>query len=275
MDIIILNDKNIAAYEKYIPADIAENIGRTGYYGIAKEQSILVWKQSILTEKGVMLYYKAYDAKQAEILLAEYEDRLTSAGIAKSELYLPENLGIIEREALTGKGYVLCDEEGKTLYTTVSYMSALPIAARCELPDTIVNVGTLNIRQFYQGIRSRKKTAFLEDAEMLSPAWFDQKLSCCVLIEGKVCGYLLVHRLPSGVLRPEMLYIISPAAKRNILDMIRYAIFRAQDLSEGDTGVAIPRFSENVKALTDKLLPGMRGEAVITAGRKLQVKEED
>lgn len=274
MNIAVLNRKNINIYQNLLTQDIAENIGRSGYYGIAGEQGkgALIWKKSSMTGKGEILYYIAEDAQTADALLAEYEERLAADGIKKSELELPITLGEVEQEALGRNGYVLSTGESRVLHTTVSQLSALPIADSCDLPRTIGSIGTLSIRQFEQGIRCCQETGALEDARTLSPAWFDQNLSCHVLIEGRVCGYLLIHRLPSGALRPEMFYVIEPADRRNLLDMIRYVIFQAREQLGGDTPVVIPRYREVTRALTDKLLPGLRGDTVLAAVKELSEK---
>lgn len=272
---IALNRENIIAYQKILTPDIAENIGRVGYYGVASEKSVLVWRQSSITDKGEILFYLAGNAQAADALLAEYEKGLVNAGITKSELELPAGLGLAEREALGRNGYVLSTSESRILHTTVSQLAALPIADSHDLPQTIGSTGTLSIRQFEQGIRSCQETGVLEDARTLSPAWFDQKLSCCVLIEGRICGYLLIHRLPSGALRPEMFYVIEPALRRNLLDMICYVIFQAKEQLGGDTPVVIPRYREVTRALTDKLLPELRGDTVLVAVKKLNEKRHD
>ena len=274
MNIAVLNRENISIYQNFLTQDIAENIGRSGYYGIAGEQGsgVLVWRQSSITDKGEILFYSAGNAQAAGALLAEYEKRLVNAGIMKSELELPADLGQAEQEMLGRNGYVLSTRESRVLHTTVSQLAALLIADSCDLPQTVGSTGTLSIRQFEQGIHSCQETCVLEDARTLSPAWFDQKLSCCVLIEGRVCGYLLIHRLPSGALRPEMFYVIEPALKRNLLDMIRYVIFQAQEQLGGDTPVVIPRYREATRALTEKLLPGLRGDTVLAAVKKLNEK---
>lgn len=271
MNIISLNKENITAYQAVLAPDIAENIGRIGYYGIADMQGggALVWRRSSITGNARMLDFKADDAQTADELLAEYENRLRNAKIAKSELELPAHLGTVQREALERIGYELSEGEGKVLHTTVSYLASLPVVARCQLPDTIGSTGMLSIRQFYQGILSQTKAGALEDAGALSLKWFDSTLSCCTQIEGKVCGFLLIHRLPSGAIRPEVFYIIPPAVNHNLLDMIRYVIFRAQDQLEGDTPVIIPRYSNDIRALTDKLLPGLRGDTVLMAVKEL------
>ena len=168
-------------------------------------------------------------------------------------------------------GYLLGTGESKVLYTTISGLAALPVAARCELSQTVKSTGTLSIRQLWQGICSRPNTGVLEDAMTISPAWFDHTLSCCVQIEGRVCGCLLIHRLASGALRPELFYVAAPAGSRELLDMIRYVIYRAADQLDGETPVVIPRSSMAIRALTDKLLPGLQGKPVLTATKELSV----
>lgn len=267
--ITILNKENISGYQSVLPPDIAENIGRKGYCGIAQKQSVLVFWQSQAADTGTILFYAAEDCDTGNELLAEYEERLIHAGITKSEFELPASLGKTEQETLQKNGYLISKGESKVLYTTISHLASFPVAARCELSQSVKSTGTLSIRQFQQGICNRPKTATLEDALTISPAWFDHTLSCCVQIKGSVCGYLLIHRLPSGALRPELFYVAAPAGNRELLDMIRYVLYRAQDQLAGETPVIIPRVSLAIRSLTDKLLPGLYGDPVYTAAKEL------
>lgn len=274
MDIIALNRENIITCQADILPDIAENIGRTGYHGIMASpgNAVLIWRQSSRLGRGEILLYTASDAVSADALLAEYEKQLLDAGIARSELELPADLGMAEQEALQKKGYILSSAESNVLHTTVSQLASNPIVADCKLPQVVESTGMLDIRQFRQGILSRPANCCLEDAENLSPAWFEQTLSCDVQIAGKVCGCLLIHRLPSGALRPELFYITAPAVKHNLLDMIRFSIITAHGQLDGSTPVVIPRCSDAVRALTDKLFPGLCGDTVLVADKELSKK---
>lgn len=276
MEIITLDKENIAVYHNWYTQDTAENIGRMGYYGIAQKQGegALFWRQSKVNASGEILSFAARDSETAKALLTEYEDRLRYEGITRSELELSLELGAAEQDALREKGYALHEEEGKVLRTTISHLASLPFVARCDLPQTVGSTGALTIRQFQQGIFNGRKAVTIEDAQKLPMSWFDQALSACVQIEGRVRGYLLVHRLPSGAYRPEVFYITEPAVTQNLLDMIRYVIFRVQDELSGDTQIIIPRSSETIRALTDKLLPGLKGDTVLAASKELSGKGE-
>lgn len=268
-----LKKDNIRTYQEVLPPDIAENIGRAGYCGIAREQSVLVFRQSRAKEKGTILFYASEDAGTGSELFSEYETRLIHAGIARSELELPLDLGNAERESLQKNGYLLGTGESRQLHTTISRLSSLPFVAGGELSQMVRSTGTLSVRQFRQGLVSQNRTAALEDALTLPLTWFDHSLSCCVQEEGRVCGYLLIHRMPSGALRPELFYVTEPAGTRELLDMIRYVIHRAQEKSGGNTPVLISRSSTAIRALTDKLLPGLHGNPVLTAVKELSEKE--
>lgn len=277
MNIITLNKENITAYQSMLIPDVADNIGRADWYGIAEEQGrgTLVFRCNSVKGKGEMFFFTASDAKTADALLTEYEDRLCNAGITGSELELPLTLGSIEQEALDRKGYRLSTGESRILRTTVAYLAALPVAARGELPQTIGSTGALSIRQFQQAIRKKQKADISEEVQIHSPAWFDQVLSCYVQIKGKICGCLLIHRMPSGAYHPELFRITEPASTNDLLNMIRYVIFRAQEQLSGDTPIVISRLSERTRALTDKLLPGLQGDTILAAVKEISKKGND
>lgn len=268
--------ENITAYERLLSPDIAENIGRAGYYAIADEkgQSVLVWREYAETKNGQILYFQAADVKEAGTLLTEYEGRLREDGMTTSTLELAAAGGYVlsqpEKEALAAGGYTLSQQEGALLCVTLEQLSMLPIAKRCDIPSDISAIGALNIRQFQYGIRiCMQKGAAAEDVCSLPATWFDYTCSACVSIEGNPCGYLLLHRLPSGALRPELFAIRRPAARQNLMDMIHFSLFQAMDTLEGTTTLLLPRQKDTVRALADKLLPGIRGEDVFYAQKKL------
>lgn len=268
MEYVSLSQENKTAYESILPPDIYENIGRMGFFGVAdtKAQHILIWRERNVSKVSRILFLKAASAEAADALLSEYESEISEHGMAKSTLELPIDLGEIEKEALNEKGYDLKEAESSFLCATLNEISKLPIAKKCDISQDVLPVGGLNIRQFQQGMRlGMRKGAFVEDAGTLPLIWFECSLSACVCIEGRVCGYLLLHKLSSGALMPEAFYITEPAVRGNLMDMIHFSLFHALDELDGDTRVLIPRHRDMARALTDKLLPGLGGEQVLAA----------
>lgn len=276
MSSVILSKENITEYDRLLSPDVAENVGRQGYHGIADEegQTVLVWREYSETKTGQILFFKAADAQKAEALLAEYEGRIKEDGMEASVSELSATgkyaLSQPEKEALVSGGYEISQTEGTQLSVTLRQLSELPVAKRCEIPPDVSTIGSLNIRQFGRGIRScMHKGAAVNDICSLPVTWFDRTCSSCVCIEGNPCGYLLFHRLPSGAIRPELFAIRKPAARQHLMDMIHFSLFQAMDTFDAATPLLLPRQREMVRALTDKLIPGIHGEDVFFAQKKL------
>ena len=101
----------------------------------------------------------------------------------------------------------------------------------------------------------------------LPKEWFDEKVSCCVMTDGLINGFLLVHRYPSGLLMPVFFYSAGADSRYNLLEMMRFSVHSASEEYPEDTPVLIRRRNESVRALTEKLFPGKQGKEVMKGER--------
>ena len=272
-----------------IPADIREHIGRICYRALEAHlagggvSAVLVWKQENHTDDthavADLIWFYAADADSGRELLEEFEHRCRSMGVERVDFEFGEELceREAEREALQAAGYDYHKAQSRDLTVTVADFKALPFAARPKDYPNVVSLGTLTLNQMRKGVEHciyRRRTGLLPDLYTRPLNWFETELSCCVKLEEKVCGFLLVHPQPSGGLSVELLYASEPAGKQDMLGMIRHAIScLLRDYPDG-TRVLIHRCNDETRMLTDKLFPGKTGEPVI-AGDKVLTGTED
>ena len=122
-------------------------------------------------------------------------------------------------------------DESKTAHL-VSYYArnndfGLPLSEKAQLPEHVTSIGTLTLNQMRRGIDNciyRRHTGILPDLAVLPVNWFEPELSFCVLIDGRVCGLLLVHKQVTDTLEAELFYASEPAGKQDMIGMIKYTI---------------------------------------------------
>ena len=92
--------------------------------------------------------------------------------------------------------------------------------------------------------------------------WYEQDISCCAHIDGKIEGFLLIHKTASGILVLEALFANGDDARKIILNMLRYAAERALEIYPPHTMVRIHRRTDDIRSLTDTLFEDFSGENV-------------
>lgn len=288
MYIIELQNENVDNYQNIIDPDIAENIKRIGYYGLActddridennknltasDNESALVYRVTNFDEvkTGEIIFFSAKNKDAANTLIRECEKRIIDMDVHRVTFRLPADIGQTEKDAMSENGYVLGEEESRFLKVTVSQLSKLSIDITKDTPDIVENIANLNLRQFQKGLeRGMKKTNTLQDAVSLPILWFDRNLSVCTKIDGEVCGYLLIHVLPSGAVRPDLFYVCEPGKKQNLVDMIQLAAKNVVENLDENTMIIIPRMRDITRTLTGKVFSGIKGENIIIATKKL------
>ncbi len=283
-----LHESNIHKYKEIVGKDRAEDISRYFFRGIAcfddpdddSEESLkaaMIWelKSAESDEDTASEITWVYDAEPGslEAALDEYSKRVRDEDVRRSFFELTD-IGNNEKDVLSLSGFNLSSAESRDLRICLKEFGELR-ALRRKAPNYIYNLGSIDSDQFEQGmikIMFNQNAAALEDMYYLPKEWFDEKVSCCVMTDGCVNGFLLVHRYPSGLIRPVLFYSVGADSNYNLLDMMRYSVHAALAEYPDDTPVLIRRRTKSVSKLTDKLFPGKKGEAVISGKR---IEQED
>lgn len=266
MDVISIDRKAIEYWGVSCPQDASEYITRADCYGIAGTgyESYLFWRIDSRAHSSEILDFFAKDVDEARALVQEYGMRCKAAGVVSSVSELPLSLDDALRDAFLSLGFCLEEAEATSLRTSLLKLASYPLLQSAHLSDRVESASSLNLRQFQQGLqRGALKSGIPLDPAFQTPTWFDCNLSSCILLDGRVCGFLLVHRTISGAYRAEMFYVAEPATTRNLMDLIQYTMHLAKEQLSADTQVIIPRRRDVTRALTDKLFPDLKGEQIL------------
>lgn len=283
MSIHTINRENVNEYADRLDPDIAENIGRDGYYGLAwqslrdaKDQALIVWRLQHLRQGETtarILQMQAQTAVGARAVLKAYEDTLREAHAVRSVFEFPENTDDCCIAELERAGYEPHQGEQQALVVTVDELRQRPFVGAQPLPAHVTGIGELTIDQMRRGVQNcllQHREGSLEDLYSLPLHWFDPEVSCCLQEDGKVYGLFLVHCLSSGGLTVELMYAAKPATKNDLVHLMRYAISTAADMYEKDTPVLLRRSSEVARAITGRMFPDKKGNRVIVGEKALE-----
>ena len=205
MHFLELYKDNISDYSEWIDPDVAENINRAYYRGLAAHDSydnslkaIVIWELKSLeepddTESEIEWVYSA-NPGSVDPLIKEYEYKILSDEVKRSYFESTE-LDQSTADALEDCGFTVSTVESKCLRIPLKDFTALPFVKK-KVPDYVQNIGSLKGMEFCQGIMNllcRTEVESIEDLSYLPIDWFDPNISCCIKTDGKVNSFLLIH----------------------------------------------------------------------------------
>ena len=274
MEITRITQENIEDYADLIPGDIAENIEREFYRGIAVRDdetktanAAMIWEFEHLLDKEQdtrsRLSWLYHDGSEAGVrMFHAYEEDLRQESAVSSSVFLKKK-DSAEKGLLKEQRFSFSEKESQDLVVTIADLKTLDIAKKTATPAYIKSLDKILVRSFRRGIMNcllYAKRNLLEDLSSLTMTWFEQKVSCYVETDGKANGFLLVHKTVSGDLRVETLAGFGPDARKNLVYMIRYAICKADEIYPPQTKVILPRRDATAENLAAYFFPGKRGE---------------
>ena len=274
-----LHEFNINNYMDVIGPDRAEDISRYYYRGVAclddlddTLKAALIWELKSVerdedTSSEIMWIYDK-DSEYLEYALDEYSKRVIEEDASRSFFELA-GIGDSEEKLLSASGFELLPVESRDLRIPLGEFRQLH-TLRKKAPGYIRSLGEINNDMFDQGlikIMFNRNAGGLEDMYYLPKDWFDEKVSCCVMTDGMVNGFLLVHIYPSGLMMPVFFSSSGPDSRYNLLEMMRFSVHSALEAYPEDTTVLIRRRNESVRKLAEKLFPGKTGDMVMSGER--------
>ncbi len=276
-----ITEESIKEFQNAIPAEFVNEIKRNPVRG-------LVAVDDFTSDMLSAVFWETKNAdddnapKEAEIcwfFAANAEDGekvLRAAGLGggqgecdKVYFELPDP-GEAELAALKGSGFSCDKAESRDLLVSVEEISALKMI-RNKPDDYVKPLSDLTVHQFKAGIMTcvfHRKYGLLDDLPFLPATRFDQDISCCVVTDEKVNGYLLLHRETDGPFRVELFTAMQPDAKLHLLNMMRFSARALLKLRPKDDLVLLSRHNKATVELVSKLFPGKRGRTVMKGERK-------
>ena len=278
MEILELNADNVTDYEDILDQDISENIGREFYRGIVAVEDgnapkgAMIWEYKDLEEdadtNAEICFLRSEGSEVIRSLLSDFETMAEDSEV-KGVFFELNDLSEETKQGFTDDGFTLSAVEGRDMIVRVADLKSLA-SLKKKTRDNIVGISELMELQFMQGVTNclfHGEKGLVEDLEYLDKDWFDEIISSAVIMDGKVSGLFLVHRLPSGDLMPVLLTAIGPDFKTDLLQMLVFSAQKASDQCTGDTKVICRRHNKEVAAITKRLFAGKTGSEV-TRGEK-------
>ena len=275
-----ITEDNIDELTEILGEDIAENIGREYYYGLTscdplnEPVSAIVWciknADSFDDREAELCYFSSEDEEDGEELIQEYTDRIGDENVIRSFFEFEDGKDDAGK-MLKASGFSASKKEGKNLYGTLGEFSKMSFASKKQTPSYIVGLDSLNMLQFRQGVTNCMfcgRVGINEDLAMLPMEWYEMDISSAMITDGKVNGFFLVHKKPSGVLMPVLLYATGVDARKEMLNMLRFSVNAALEKYPANTKVLIKRHDEKTKALTAYFFPGRKGKKALCGERE-------
>ncbi len=282
MTIVELNEENIREYASDITEDVAENIGREFFRGIiaaaddGKDMAAgIIWQYKNLEDEkqdteSVIEWIRIKDVNAAEALFAAYSESIAKEGALTSRVVIPVKDSKTEVQALKDAGFRIRLTEGDNIIVSLSELSELAVMKSRKVPDYIYPLNTLVLRRFRRGVEqciSIGQKGLCEDLASLPMTWFDPDISFYAEKDGKFCGFLLFHVLPSGMICIQLMTGIGKDFQQTILGMIRKFIITMEEHYPPDTKIQMNRRNQASLQLAEKLLPRGFGIPVYTGSR--------
>ena len=279
MEFRTLSDNSIYEYHDYVDDDIAENMIRLYYRGIASHDpddsrplSLLIWELKSVedlrdTESELKWIYTA-DSSFLSPLLEEYGKEAQEEAVKKTFFESPP-MESGEEAAFGACGFSLKHTESRDLHVTIEECRRLPVA-KGKAPRYVESILYLDSQEFFQGIMNilfKHENPALEDLAYLPKNWYEQSVSCYTRTDGRISGFLLVHKCPSGILVPVLLFAVGADFKKSLMEMMRFSINRAAELYPEDTVIRIHRRNQEVAALSKKFFPDKKGDPAVAGKR--------
>ncbi len=277
-----ITEENIQGYLDFIPAELLGEIKREYWRGLAGTEETsdgmtagVLWElknmedEEEANEAEIMWFY-AKNASDGEGVLESLNRSLKNDEVKRVYFEIP-SLSDEEEKALSASGYTLEITESRDIYVSAEEIGTLKISKK--KPESYVHsLSDISPRQFKAGIMTcvfHDRYGLLEDLPFLPMTRFDPDLSCCVLTDGSVDGFLLVHKITGGPFIVELLFAEQPDADIHLLNMMRFAARAVARLESPETKVLLRKHNKGSTELIRKLFPGKKGEMVCRGELKL------
>ncbi len=280
--IISINADNIDDYADLMPDYIAENLIRIYHTGYALKRDnadrIEAMIATTVTGAGwdgdkkelIIEWTYSLDRESFKLLIEMVNEKLKKTDISAMVAVFPLSEEKA-REDLVYAGFENTIKES-ILIEIPRKVLAKQKAFNRKPDDRVTSIKELTVRQFRRGLTDlifHGARGLLNDAEYLPMSWFDNDLSCCIMCGKKIKGMLLVKKIRSSNVVPLLFSALPPDQNKNLLKLMSFFAYKIITEYPDDTGVMICRYNDSIKALSNKLFPGIKGNQVNTFSRNV------
>ncbi len=277
MEIVEITANNLEQFTNLIGEEMAESIGRNDHIDLAageNNESAIMWRATnsykVEIDTVEILFFKAAQKNEGKILLLELVRRNSQDGKKQYHFYLDEP-GEIEMELLQNFGFDIKKVESMDVLGKIRdiQIKKPDLSGDASYVLSISDLSYTEFREFLTKCFMKNKRGLNDDIAYLPMRWYDPDVSCCMMLNGKVTGLLLVHRTPEGILIPVFLYSSRKAPARDMLVMICYSIGMAAQKFSDEAEVRVIRRNQEIQAMTERLFMNHETRLVFEGNVKL------
>ncbi len=279
-DIVELNEDNIASFEGFVPADIADHIGRVFFFGlVAMVHDVpscgMVWELLNMREhkekESRILWLKTLDEEAADEMLKRYEGLLYEDGVKTSSYSIPAEPVCPEKEFLEARGFGADLSEGDEIIASLKQIRKIQLLKKTQAGRESKPLSELNQSELEAALSRMEKMGFrglCDDLIFLPRMYFENEVSSCYVSEDQIQGLLLIHRLPSSRLKIVLLSALGKDYNRILVKLMKRTMDSLSELYPEDTEIIIDRHNLATLALGEKLFPNELGKPFFIGSRK-------
>ena len=245
-----------------------DNISRDRFYAVGAEVSespagaILYTIRQDDEDEGKIgvLYHLSGDEGVMKALLDEYAFRCEGLDI---------NYTIIEtsdeklRDFLADYGFDMDESESIVLTFKVEDLESIESFKTVEIPPAIrplSQVSPIEFRYFLQEYRESVNLNPFFEIESTPMSWYDNDVSCVSLTDEGIDAAFLVHFDGNNTVTTELLAGVGDNFTKKIPYLLVAAAQNALYTYMPDTRIVVRRDGKQIKKITERILPGMKGE---------------
>lgn len=279
MELIEIIDENIADFEDYISVDLQSDLERSFFYGLGAAEKdgtplgAMVYElldyDSDEDTKSRIHSFEVKNDEAAKLLMSAYKDRVSEEDVVESSYETKD-------EKLNGymksAGFESGECESPEIVLTMGDVKKMTsMVAGKKLPPYIQSLKEVSLvpyRDFIKNCLGKGRYGLLEDLAYLPLGFFERDVSSCSMADGKVDGVFLVRKTPSGAIHACFFTAFGADYQKNLGLLMMHAALKVTELYQDDVRVVIRRHNDNVKRLTDKFFPNIKGEEICCGRRK-------
>ncbi len=279
MELRTVDENNIDEYSDIVDMDVAENMDRVFYHGLAGHDSdsddilsLLIWELKTKNDnedsESELRFIYSLDPSYLSPLMDGYGSEAADDSVTRT-FFESTSLEHADEEALSQCGFSLEQVESRDLIITADECAQLPLSKK-PAPPYVDSLESLDQAEFYQGLMNilfRYEDPAMSDLAFLPREWYEQSVSCFTKTDDRITGLLLVHICPSGTLVPVLFFAVGADSRINLLEMLRFSIRQVIENYPGDTLIRVRRRNPDIRTLSGKLFPNKKGESVVAGER--------
>ena len=268
MNYIDITTENVKWFLPEVDPWIVDNISRDRFYAVGAEVSespagaILYTIRQADEDEGKIgvLYHLSGDEGVMKALLDEYAFRCEGLDI---------NYTIIEtsdeklRDFLADYGFDMDESESIVLTFKVEDLESIESFKTVEIPPSIrplSQVSPIEFRYFLQEYRESVNLNPFFEIESTPMSWYDNDVSCVSLTDEGIDAAFLVHFDGNNTVTTELLAGVGDNFTKKIPYLLVAAAQNALYTYMPDTRIVVRRDGKQIKKITERILPGMKGE---------------